>query len=130
MARFELCTCGRHGRIILADGFQAEFCFKEHGFHFAQIGVREERFSSEESEQIIKDIAESSLPTTAQEANRQLLWNTEAWNQTYLQYPKVRGWSKQRICKLLHKKIFKDDEIPSDLIPVIERIIKGGLPVQ
>ena len=126
-AQFEICSCEKHGRIVLADGFQAEFGFKEHGLHWVMLGIQQERFGTEEAGSITEAINGSRLPSTFNDANKLFLWNIEAWNQTYLADLGVRSFTPKMICELLQKPLFKEDEVPLDFEATMHMVLRGEL---
>lgn len=81
-ARLEICgKCGRHARIVLADGFIGpEFSYQEHGRQVISEGIRCERFTDEEAVKMGEALGMSDLPRTCEEADLELAWKIECWN--------------------------------------------------
>lgn len=78
MASFATCECGKHGRIVLANGFYgAEVAFKQHALHLMRTGVKQERLSDAEVERVTEEILASSLPTTPEEAGKEMIYKVE-----------------------------------------------------
>jgi len=78
---FHMCECGKHGRIILADGFHGpEFCFQQAGFRYVDAGVTWKRYSPKMAEELKSLVRDSVLPRTVNPDTMQMAWQAEKWN--------------------------------------------------
>lgn len=80
-ARFVSCECGKHGRIVLADGYEGpEVCLKRQAELYVVTGIQHQRFTLDEAESVMKDIAESTLPSELDDEVVRRSWLADAWN--------------------------------------------------
>lgn len=87
-AQVEICRdCGKHGRIILADGFIGlEFCFQRHALDLIRTGVEKfDNISPVDAELLVKAIRQSQLPLEWYMVEISYHWQIEQWNQFRIQ---------------------------------------------
>ena len=123
-ARFEMCACGKHGRIVLADGFRGhEACDKESALHLARTGVQFEQFSDADVPVVMQQILESALPGNAQDVPKLLLFSIEVLNYLGMEYrEEIQRLTPEVICKSLFGAL-KEGDIPADFMEVIAKEI-------
>ncbi|MEK7188078.1 MAG: hypothetical protein AAB691_04505 [Patescibacteria group bacterium] len=119
-ARLEVCTlCGKHGRIILADGFIGpEFCFQHNGFQIVEEGLRFERFSTTEASSFMTEIAQSTIPPSHREVSLDFIWRVERCNQVRHETGNYRVFDASQIHAFLQRP--PDVPMPSDLLSVLD----------
>lgn len=91
-AKFEVCSCGKHGRIFLEDGERSEeVCSKEHAFYIA----RKARITDEEVQKIMQEIKDSALVEEAEVADVQLVFKAEIFRDVYLRTALKEVWTPE-----------------------------------
>lgn len=119
-ARIEICPeCGKHGRIVLADGFIGlEFCFQRHAHELVRSGVEEfENISAEDAEQLLRAITESTLPFNWDRIDLLYHWKIEQWNQFRMRNGKFHPAGPHRFLE----SVFPYVTYPSDFRSVLEQ---------
>ncbi|MES2006924.1 MAG: hypothetical protein V4436_02315 [Patescibacteria group bacterium] len=116
MAKFEVCSCGKHGHLVLRNGFRGtEFCYQELGLHLVRTAVQFKCLNDEEMVQVTQEILASALPKNVQEADASLVFNAEIFNHIYISHEgEVGQWSPEIIHELLQMPLEKG-QIPTDL---------------
>lgn len=78
---FQLCPCGKHGRII-AQGFAGtEFSYRQQGHRMVTTGVEYQMFNASEAGELIDQINRSGLPHEYEKVDLELAWRLEIWQQ-------------------------------------------------
>jgi hypothetical protein len=128
MATFELCSCKKHGRIALKDGFQGpEFCFKEHGLHLVRTAVQFGRLSDDEVVLMTREINSSALPETAADADIVLVFDIELFNHFRAVMHEIAEFPGVFIHAALQTKTPKK-LIPSDFLEKLTASISKSRP--
>lgn len=128
-AKLELCTCNKHGRIILESGYRgSEFCEQQHALHMVRMGIRWELLNDDEAKNLTEKILASPLPKTPDDVELSLLFNIEKANKLALDHdPESQAWRPDRIHRMLQRKV-RENEIPADFLEVIKREIASSGP--
>jgi hypothetical protein len=128
-ARFELCQCGRHGRIIFADDCRGgEFVFKEHGFAFVRSAVEFKRLDDGEMRKITEEILASSLPQSAKGLDKHLLFAADTLNCLLNEHEGAQSWPPEVVHILMTDRLFEDNELPEDINEAVEAMLKKNRP--
>lgn len=133
-ARFDLCTCGKHGRIVFENETSGrEICFKQDGFHFARVAAESDIVTDTELEELMASIVSSSLPITPEEADLPLLYRTEALNKVVEELfaeenPCVEdGIDPEALCAFLHDPV-EPGEIPPSFLAFVKKVVAEVQP--
>lgn len=83
MAKLDICAqCGRHGCIVLENGFIGpEFAFQKHGLEVIQSGVEWKRITPLDAARLEREILASSLPLNWDTVDLGVLWRLNAFNE-------------------------------------------------
>lgn len=101
-AHVEMCHCGKHGRIVLHDGFIGlEFCFQWHAQEIVRMGIETETVSQEESRMLLREIEASGLPQSWEGIDLAFHWQIEQWNMAWV----IRIAQGQGVHEFLTRKL-------------------------
>ena len=126
-AKLVICNrCGLHGHIVSSSGFSGpEFGCQQAAFRSVKTGIKLERLSPEEGENLHKAIINSELPFRYTEAPLLHLWKLEVLNQARAAgYLLETGFTEHDLIEGIN---CSELDIPSDFAQVIEAGLKSSL---
>lgn len=88
-SKFELCkTCGKHGRIVAADGFySSEVWSQAFARHMVEVGIQYDTLKSTDAHVLFRQIKSSGLPVRDEEADDATKRMVNTWNAARAQTP-------------------------------------------
>ena len=128
MAKFEVCECGKHGRIVLTNGYKGpEVCSKDMGLHLVRTAIQHERMDDAEAASVMEEIQACPMPATLDEASPDLLWMAEVFNHVGIEHEEdVQAWDGQIIHALLHQPVQKG-AAPKDILETARKLAQSSL---
>lgn len=127
-ARFEMCRCGRHGRVVQASGFRGcESSCKQHALHMVRSGAQLGIFDDDEQVRIIEEILKAKLPHSIDDADVLVTFNADAYNHSQTEGTLPENLTDQAICKLVTDKTNKH-LIPRDFLWAAKQAMQSWQP--
>jgi len=127
-ATFEVCSCGKHGRVVRGKFRSQEVCTKQWAVHMIRTvhDVRD-KMPYKERVTVVQQIEASSIaeeilgPLSAED---QVSGGVEAFNYYGMVYPKeVREWSTDLIHKVVHEVQYVYANLDDLLINVLRIVL-------
>ena len=127
-ARFDLCICREHGRVVLTDGSRGpENCYQGHAIIVARNALSKQQIAPEEAVTLMKAILETPLPKNPTDVFMPLLYNAETYNKFLAINPSVaQGWSSAGIHEALIEPV--TERIPANFVMLVSNNIERHAP--